>query len=350
MSIRTIIQKKFQNLFVAVVLQESECVVRCKVVQDNRIRKTFTKVFTISETNDALDSSVENYLIALQEEYMFVYVAFLLGVMGQGAFPGTTKEAFSKYSVDSDNVYSSALQKKWTTYASFIEIKWAKNLFSEVGLDLVYSPFIVLNDFVISQKIKNKPTCYVLNCQDFFVLAVFEEKNLLFGAFFKTQSDTTFTRTSEVSDWEHEAQAEGIDEEIPDLLEEEDNDGFDDLQDLSELEEIDNFQGVDTFSDIEPSKTLGHFKGEEGIREEDSNLELYGRDLLVYKYLKSSLEEYYHNPLYDSEFIEEIIIFDGYEISSELIHQLEDDLMMDVEIHKIDVSDRLCDIAIKEVF
>jgi len=25
-------------------------------------------------------------------------------------------------------------------------------------------------------------------------------------------------------------------------------------------------------------------------------------------------------------------------------------LMMDVEIHKVDISDRLCDIAIKEVF
>lgn len=350
MSIRTIIQKKFQNLFVAVVLQESECVVRCKVIQDNRIRKTFTKVFTIAETSDALESNIENYLIALQEEYMFVYVAFLLGVMGQGAFPGTNKDAFLKYSVDSDNVYSVAMQKQWSTYASYIEIKWARNLFSEVGLDLIYSPFIVLNDFVISQKIKNKPTCYILNCQDFFVLAIFEEKKLHFGAFFKTQSDTTFTHTSEVSDWENEAQAEEMDEEIPEALLGDDNDEMEDLEELSDLEEMKDFHNVDTFSDIEPHKNLGHFQGDERIREEDTNLELYGRDLLVYKYLKSSLEEYYHNPLYASEFIEEIIIFDGYEISSELIHQLEDDLMMDVEIHKVDVSDRLCDIAIKEVF
>jgi len=33
-----------------------------------------------------------------------------------------------------------------------------------------------------------------------------------------------------------------------------------------------------------------------------------------------------------------------------LIHQLEDELMMDVEIHKVDIADRVCDIAIKEVF
>lgn len=350
MSLRTIVQKKFQNIFVAVILNESECVLRGKVLQDGRVKKTFTKAFSVSGNMDALDEAIENYLIALQEEYTFVYVAFLLGVMGQGAFEGVGKAAFTKHSVDMDNVHHVVLNKTWTTYASYIEIKWAKNLFSEVGLDLIYSPFIILNDFVVSQKLKNKPTCYILNCRDFFVLAIFEDKKLHFGAFFRTQSDTTFTQPAEVSDWENEQQEEGVSNlgELPELIEEEDDN--DNLSDLAELGEMEDLEAVDSFSDLDDSKTLGHFKGLENVREEDTSLELYGRDLLVYKYLKSSLEEYYHNPLYQSEFIEEIIIFDDYEMSSELIHQLEDDLMMDVEIHKIDVSDRVCDIAIQEVF
>ena len=95
---------------------------------------------------------------------------------------------------------------------------------------------------------------------------------------------------------------------------------------------------------------MGHFQGLENVKEEDVSLELYGRDLMVYKYLKSSLHEYYHNPLYTSEFIEEIVIFDGYEISSDLIHQLEDELMMDVEVHKVDVGESLCQLAMQEVF
>ena len=119
---------------------------------------------------------------------------------------------------------------------------------------------------------------------------------------------------------------------------------------LSDLEDIDDLRSTDSFSDIDNKAIITPYKDMKDVKEEDMNLALYGRDLLVYKYLKSSLEEYYHNPLYVSEFIDEIIIFDDYEISSDLIRQLEDELMMNVEIHKVDVSDRMCDIAIKEVF
>ncbi|WP_263832007.1 hypothetical protein [Sulfurospirillum oryzae] len=355
MGIRTVLQKKFQNLFVAVVLNETECVLRCKVIKDGSIQKTFTKTFPLSSPLEALDKALENYLLSLQDEYTFVYISFLLSSLGQGAISGTGNASFSKHHVDMQNVHHVSLFNQWSAYASYIEIKWAKNLFSEVGLDLIYSPFILLSDFVVSQKLKSKPTCYILNCQDFFILAIFEEKHLHFGAFFKTQSDTSFTRSDDVNDWENEQAEEDIvsSDSMPEMVkEEEEREGIEELselEELGELEDIDDLRSTDSFSDIE-DKAIVHFKGMEDIKEEDMNLELYGRDLLVYKYLRSSLEEYYHNPLYQSEFIDEIIIFDGYEISSELIHQLEDELMMDVEIHKVDVGDRMCDIAIAEVF
>ncbi len=348
MGIKTIIQKKFQNLFVCVVFNENECMLRCKVVQNDTIKKTFSKTFSIEFSQEALDQNVENYIISLQEEYQFVYVAFLLNSMGQGAIEGCSNASFTKHNVDVHNVHHTSITNLWSVYASHIEIKWAKNLFSEIGLDLIYSPFILLNDFVISQKLKTKPTCYILNCQDFFVLAIFEDRKVHFGAFFRTQSDTSFAHSSEMNDWETEEKEENIAAlgEMPEI-EESSND---EMSDLADIGDIDDFRSVDSFTDIDDVKTLGHFKGLDDVRQEDSSLELYGRDLLVYKYLKSSLEEYYHNPVYTSEFIEEIVIFDGYEISSDLIRQLEDELMMDVEIHKVDVADRMCDIAIKEIF
>jgi len=359
MGIRTVLQKKFQNLFVAIVLSEAECILRCKVLKNGAIAKTFTKTFPLSSPLETLDGAVENYLMNLQDEYQFVYIAFLLNSLGQGAIEGSGNSSFTKHNVDIQNVHNVTLYNQWSTYASYIEIKWAKNLFANVGLDFIYSPFIILSDFIVSQKLKNKPTCYLLNCQDFFVLAIFEEKKLHFGAFFKTQSDTSFTRSDDINDWENEHEEEGVldSEELPTMPVEEDeheehDEGIEELSELgelSELEDIDDLRSTDSFSDID-EKTIGSFRGMEGIKEEDISLELYGRDLLVYKYLKTALEEYYHNPLYTSEFIDEIIIFDGYEISSDLIHQLEDELMMDVEVHKVDVSDRMCDIAIKEVF
>ncbi len=353
MSIKTVLQKKFQNLFVAIMFNEAECLLRCKVLKDGVLQKTFTKVFPLSLPVEALDKSIENYLMSLQDEFQFVYIAFLLDSMGQGAIEGVNSSSFSKYNVDMHNVHHVALSNQWSAYASYIEIKWVKNLFSEVGVDLIYSPFIILSDFIVSQKLKSKPTCYMLNCQNFFIIAVFKEKQLLFGAFFKTQNESSFTHNANVDDWENEQKEEEIvsESEMPELAQD-DNDNLDDLNELGELtdlEDIDDLRSADSFSDID-DRTIGHFKGLDDVKEEDMSLELYGRDLMVYKYLKSSLEEYYHNPLYVSEFIEEIIIFDGYEISSDLIHQLEDELMMDVEIHKVDVCDRMCDIAMQEVF
>ncbi len=356
MGIRTVLQKKFQNLFVAVVLSETECLLRCKVLKNGAITKVFTKTFALTPPLDALDKTIENYLMNLQDEYQFVYIAFLLNSLGQGAISGTGNASFSKHNVDIQNVHNVALYNQWSAYASYIEIKWAKNLFSEVGLDFIYSPFIILNDFVVSQKLKNRPTCYILNCQDFFILAIFEEKQLHFGAFFKTQTDTAFTHSDDVNDWENEQEEEGIldSEALPEVgrTDEDEHEGLEELSELTELgelEDIDDLRSTDSFSDID-EKGISSFRGMEDLKEEDISLELYGRDLLVYKYLRTALEEYYHNPLYKSEFIDEIIIFDSYEISSDLIHQLEDELMMDVEIHKVDVSDRMCDIAIKEVF
>ena len=355
MGIKTVLQKKFQNLFVAVVLNETECVLRCKVLKDGIIQKTFNKTFTFTPPLEALDKAVENYLISLQDEYNFVYIAFLLNAMGQGAIEGSGSESFRKHNVDMQSVYHITLNNQWTAYTSYIEIKWAKNLFSDVGLDFIYSPFIILNDLIISQKLKNKATCYILNCQDFFILAIFEEKNLHFGAFFKTHSDTSFTHSDDINDWENEQKEEDIvtTEEMPELVSEEEEpepleEGLSELGEFHALEDMDDLRSTDSFSDVD-EKTIGHFRGFD-IKEEDISLELYGCDLLVYKYLKSALEEYYHNPLYVSEFIEEVIIFDEYELSSDLIHQIEDELMMDVEIHKVDVNDRMCDLAIKEVF
>jgi hypothetical protein len=350
MSIKTVLQKKFPNLFVAIVFHETECALRCKVLQNGAVQKTFTKAFPLSSPLEALDQSLENYLMSLQDEYQFVYIAYLLDTLGQGAIEGTASDSFQKHNVDLQNVHHISMPAHWSAYASHIEIKWAKNLFSEVGLDFIFSPFLVLSDLIVSQKLKNKPTCYLLNCNTFFIMAIFKESQLLFGAFFKTQSEVSFTHSTDVNDWENEQQEEQIAsaEELPELMEEESED-LEELGELEDLDDIEEFRSADSFSDID-DKTIGYFKGMDSVKEEDISLALYGRDLMVYKYLKSSLEEYYHNPLYKSEFIEEIIIFDGYEISSDLIHQLEDELMMDVEIHKVDVNDRMCDLAIQEVF
>ena len=237
------------------------------------------------------------------------------------------------------------LNKKWSIYASFIDINWTKKLFKNVGIDFIYSPFIVQYSLIKKQKTKNRPILYILNHQDSATITVFDDKNLLFGAYFKMTTDDNLSSANE-EDWENAQEEEGV-ENITELDGiDDDNSSIDDLENLDQLDDLSSDDSMG-FEDIKPDENnLGHFEGEDVI--EDSDLELFGRDVLIYKYLTSSLKEFYKNPLYNSSFIDTVVIFDGYEVSAELIDMIESELFMDIEMNKIDINEIICNIARQE--
>lgn len=353
MSFKNIVQKNLSNVFVSVLLNHGECLMRCKIYKGGRIVQSWNKTFQNNSTED-IDIYAKKYLLNLQDEYNFVYISFLLNSMGQGAIDGCEAGDFLNHSVDLQSVSHISVDKKWSCYASFIEIKWAKNLFEGTGLDFLYSPFVVLNEFIAGQKPRSSPVLYLLNCQDFFILSVYKQGHLLFGAFFKTQSDDIFisSEPEEVEHWNTEKAQDNVESLIS--LDEQNvsNSHMEELTSLDDLSDIGDLSSEDSFSDVENTRVLGKFGQDfdKDISETDSDVELYGRDILVYKFLRSSMDEFYKNPLYRSEFIEEIVVFDNYEITSDIISTIESELLMDVEIHKVDIADKMCDMAIKEVF
>jgi hypothetical protein len=267
--------------------------------------------------------------------------------MGQGAISGTSAEDFAKHSVDIKNVNHFSIDKTWSVYASFIDIKWAKKLFMDAGLDYMYSPFIVQKELLKSEKLKEEPTLYILNHHDSVTISIFEKGDLLFGAFFKTLDDDNIS-SGDDEDWEN-TEEESLDELIElDSIDNADMQEMHELSDMDDFEDLDSENHNDSFEDIKTKDTtLG---GLEDVENENiqSELELYGRDVLIHKYLTRSLKEYYQNPIYKKSFIETIVLFDGYEISTELISMIEDELLMDIEMHKIDLNEIICDMSIKE--
>jgi len=344
MALTKVFQKYLSNIFISIVQQGNEWIINSKVVKNGVIKDKFSKNFDAKEYEN-IPVKMEEYLDTLQSEYNFAYLALFLESMGQGAFSGTTAIDFEKNSVDMKSVTHFDLNKKWSTYASFIDINWAKKLFSNVGIDFIYSPFIVQYSLIKKQKTKNKQILYMLNHQDSVTITVFDDKNLLFGAYFKTTTDDNLS-SGEDEDWENAQEEEGI-ENITELDSMDDDSGsMDELETLGELDDLSSDDSMG-FEDIKSEENdLGHFEGEDAI--EDSDLELFGRDILIYKYLTSSLKEFYKNPLYNSSFIDTVIIYDGYEVSSELIDMIESELLMDIEMNKIDISEIICNMAKEE--
>ena len=340
-------QKFLPNIFISIVPQGEVWKVYSKVIKNGILTKKLSENFDKKES-DKIPIKMQEYLDDLQLEYNFAYIALFLDSMGQGAISGTTAADFEKNSVDIKSVTHFSLDNKWSIYASYIDINWVKKLFSSSGLDFIYSPFMIQYTLIKKEKQKEKPTLYILNHEDSVTVTVFSKDDLLFGVYFKTTTDSSISSSDE-DDWENASEEEGVD-----------NISFtgdmsDDMDSMGELDNLDDFDNLEDNSSSESfqdsslaDQNIENFDDEDLVQ--DSDLELFGRDLLVYKYLKASLKEYYQNPLYKSSFIDTVVIYDGYETSSEFIGMIEDDLFMDIEISKIDINETICNMARKEVF
>ncbi len=338
-------QKYISNIFISIVQEDNEWIINSKVIKKGVLIDKLSTKFDVKEP-ETIPLKMQEYLNELQTKYNFAYIALFLDSMGQGAIEGTTAVDFKKSSVDIKSVTHFALEKSWSIYASFIDINWTKKLFSHSGIDFIYSPFIVQYSLIKKQRRRDRPMLYILNLQDSLTITVFDGTDLLFGAFFKTTTDSNLYSNDE-DDWESAQEEESVDDVI----------GLESMDDDIDMEELDDLTDIDELESDENSDFEGMEDDEDGLESSDGNssetgsdLELFGRDTLNYKYLTSSIHEFYSNSIYRSSFIDTIVIYDGYEVSSDLIDLIEGDLFMDIEMNKININEIICDLAKQEVF
>ena len=346
MSFSSKIQKYFKNLFITIIEGEESYRVFCKVLKNNKLLSKFDKTFEIAPSDEKLDSSIEDYIISLQEKYNTTYIALLLNSMGQGAIKGTQDKDFQKFSVHADSVKAVKF-KTWSSYVSYIDLNWIQKIYKVVGLDFIYSPFVVLYNLLSGYKLRHNLTLYILNQEASMTIGIFKEDTLCFGAFYKIDNSVELTSSMNDNDWgdEEEESSENLV-----VLDELDSENPLNLDELEKLDNVNDESNDEEFSDLEEENSLDVPSSLEPDDSNISDLELYGRDLNLFRFLQKALEEYYKNDIYESDFIENAIIFDGYDISEEMIRSMEDDLMLNLEIHKIDIAEAVCDLSVKEAY
>ncbi len=327
-----LIQKRFSNVFIAVLAEKNEYVLRYIVVKNDKILTNEDKRFPMNE-DKKFSSDIEEFLTSLEKNYKFVYTAYLLDSSGQNCLPVCKEDEFSKYNIDKNKIVKVCVEDKWMVYSLKSDIQWIKNLFDATGVDFIYSPFLILNNFIHNKKQKTKNNLFLLYTENFITLMIFDAQRLVFSAFFKIPF-----KEFEFSNDEEDLKPEESDS-IMDGIE------LDNIE--SEDEEFDSFVDITKLDDMEDEDILESAK-EEVASSTLEDLELYGREVIIFKIISSAIEEYYKNDIYDSEFLEEIIIYNDSNISNDIITMIENDLFLDVELHSIDVKEEMINMSIKE--
>ena len=344
-------QRYFSNLFVSVLIENNECRLLARVMKNGKIKRTYEAAFDSPEA-EVIEAKIVEYIKHKEEECLDVYVAYFLDALGQGVVPTAQAGEFDRYSVDVKHVRQVVMEECWSVYASYIEIHWAQNFFEPVGLDLLYSPFVLMHECVKKEGFPSRATLYMYNHQDSFAIAIYKEKKVLFGAFFRTvagEEKELNERSFETGEWDELEEEKGVENlvQLEEMDEEEDYQSLDDLDDLDSMEAMvqGDEGGEHTFDEgvVQPVDDV------QSARDSEHSVALFGRSMLMYKYLKSSIEEFYQNPSYESDFIEDIVIFDNYETSQTVFDMLENELLVRIQLQKVKTLELMSAMAVKDV-
>ncbi len=325
------IKKQMTNQFIAVIIYENSCSVKVKRIKKAEVLLEEVKEFELY-SRDRLSKDVVTYIQVLQEEVEQTYIVLFLNSYGQGVVPSCLKSDYKKYHIDYNNVKEICIDKKYSIYASLIDIKWAEKLFVDTGIDFIFSPFLILDSLIKKETVEEKQsvTLYMMNCVNSITVMIFKGTHLLYGAFINIAKEEDLLSSDYESD---DLAGDSLEDE---MLEEIDLD----------LEMEENPEILDILDDVQSDeKQLQGSNINDGV---EVGQRLFGQDLRLVKYFDASLREFYENELYESDFITAVKIYDSCDLSKEVISYLKEQLLVDIETESIDIHEQLLKLAMQE--
>jgi len=346
MGLYKLVENLYLKVFVGISVSRAGVEVDVELGRGKAVKERASERFE-SEDMEGVAAFLAPYLA----ESPFHYIAFLNTDDEQGALPAASEREAASY-VDMATMLTVVLKGGWTVYASKPAIDAMRKRYQGVGVDFVFSPFIVLQRF-FADKTDNEPTLFVLVEEEAVSAAVFSQNRLLFAKRLPLplESPVDFAGSGDHVSLNFDLDLDGLEEglELDDINAIDDLEGFDDLHDIQDLDTLDDLDELEGFSDevipvAEPAK-----KRDRETNEEETSLRSFDRDYKRFGLIHGALQEYYSDSRFDSRFIETIYVADGCGLSEDLKHYLEEELFVKVFVRKVQIAAEVLKLAKAEV-
>ena len=327
------LRKFFKTAFIGIVVDDDKCEICTKTYKGSKELTSVSKSFQLQ--NNAFPTTLTASIEQTYKDNPYVYTSTLLTTINQGAISECSKEAYTKFQVETRNVQSLCINGKWAVYTSKTDIDSIENKYDKLGgIDFVFSPIVILERFFAKELSQNSVIMTALKLKSIVCVAVFDNKKLLYSSFMSIKSP-------EHAGPAEETKAGGIEDFF-------DEDGVHELNDNSMVD----LDDLSIELDEEAMQPLSDNIEDEGMKNQKPSLpvslEDAGNNLKLADFIKDSFNEFYKNPVYESAFIDKVYIADPYENSNDTKLILENELLLSVQIIEINIGEILCNFAIEE--
>lgn len=328
----------YNKVFVNIVVCSSKSTVYIEVCTKNRILQNVEEVFDTTSLSNAMKEFIEVYTA----ESPYSYISFLDTSIEQGAIPTCEKNKIPYYADTSASI-SKCYENKWTYFSAQEEIYSIERKYQKIGVDFIFSPFVILANF-FKDKTSGALAMYVLIQDGYVSLSIFNNSQLLFAEHLDLHNSVE-NEDMLIDDIDEDLDLlnEGIDLDGVDAIEE--IDSFEDFGDIEDLDGIEETEAFLESTDVEEKLNEELSEEELPIHEADGFNEDYQRFLLI----QSSINEYYQNSKYESEFVQNVYVADGIGVSQDLKRYLEEEMFLDVYVRQIDLASSISDLTKMEL-
>jgi len=329
------IRNFFSQLYLSVAIEGSECSFYGRVFRAQKLIKTIDTKISDSDEK-VLNQKILNYVRALEKAYSEVYISLFFNFVTHGALPTVIRDDFAKFNIQAKDIVTLKMQDSWSIYADKEAVNAAKDILGKDEIDLIYSPIAVLFYELSKRVISAKTTLYAYSRQNSFTLCIFKDKKMKLATFVKIDE-------AEQND---EASQNFKEEDITDIdnvIEKEgDAQLQDDFQSLDDLINADS-GGAQDFEDLNYDINMP------ASVDVGRSVEIFGRDMNMFSYIKAAIAEFYANPLYEGDFIEQIIVLDEDKTSATFLQYLQSELLVEASAHPIKTLEVMNELMMKEI-
>ncbi|WP_261545010.1 hypothetical protein [Campylobacter lari] len=314
-------RKYILQLLISICYDEKRYIIRCHTWKKSQPIDTFEKSFEDKE------KAIE-YVKNLVKDFQIYYICAFFTPIAQGVVPSLNFKELSKFGVDANSVKCISFSNS-LLYVSHSSLKSYQEDYEVFGgLDLLYSPFSLLYHCMANRGFEEKIGLYVYRYHDFVAMLICKNETILFGSYFNIAS-----QNYDEDDFFDDIKEE-FDLQIDDENQEEENEQNYDLKSLEEMsQELDKLEELEDEKEDRPINSLENFSS----------------DMKMIEYIISSVKEFYHNPLYENSFLEEIVIFDEESFSSTSLDYLENELFIKPKIEFVDTLNLMNDLMVKDL-
>jgi len=337
-----VLAKIFEALYfkvlVNIVVKRASTIVYIELYSKKNTINSVHEEFSTTVPNEKMVDFISNYI----KESPYYYISILDTSALQGALPTCNKNSLATYYDLSDCEYK-CYDGLWTYYTSKTELYEIEKKYKEIGIDLVFSPFVVLANF-FKDKINGNLALYALVQDGYISLCVFENGTLLYGEHLDIQasSEEDILLTHDINEDIELDLDGGIDLESLDVDDEESVE----LEDFSDIEDLDSIEDIDEFDE---SKDVEEELLESDTTFDDSEEGSFNEDYQRFSLIQTSIAHFYKDERYDSKFLENMYIADGIGVSGDLKKYLEEEMFLNVYIRHAEIDAEICELAKEEL-